>query len=152
LLGKNKSLYNPILFEFFFRSSSFRNYIVFKGVYHILSQEEQHVCTPFMKLIWNKVMSLKVSLFAWRIMNKRLSTKDYLVRRKVFCYDSLACPSACGKEKTINHLFFNVISSKVFDLRCCSGWKFCVSSRCCFMWFFVFVFWFVNLLILLIPF
>lgn len=102
-----------------------------KGVYHILIQEEHHVCTSFMKLIWNKATPLKVSLFAWRIMNERISTKDNLVRRKVFCYDSLACPSGCGKEKIINHLFLMWLLRKNLNFDVAVAWIFVCPLNYC---------------------
>jgi len=58
------------------------------------------------ELIWNKVMSLKVSLFAWKIINNRITTKDNLIRRGVTHSNSL-CVGGCGQEETINHLFMD---------------------------------------------
>jgi hypothetical protein len=42
---------------------------------------EQPIISFHSDIIWNIAGSLKVSFFAWRILNKRISTKDNL-----FCY------------------------------------------------------------------
>jgi len=42
---------------------------------------------------------LEVSLFASRIFNKRIPTKDNLIRREAVPSVSLLCLGGCGKEK-----------------------------------------------------
>jgi hypothetical protein len=54
---------------------------------------------------WNTIAPLKVSLFAWRLLNNRLPTKDNLIRRGMTHLDSILCTSGCGVAETSNHLF-----------------------------------------------
>jgi hypothetical protein len=56
-------------------------------------------------VIWNKIALLKVSLFAWRLLNNRLPTKDNLIRRGMTRLDSILCADGCWIAKTSNHLF-----------------------------------------------
>jgi hypothetical protein len=50
--------------------------------------------------------SLKVSLFAWRLLNNRLPIKDNLLRQGMTRLDSILCECGCGDTETSNHLFF----------------------------------------------
>lgn len=56
-------------------------------------------------ITWNKIVPLKVLLFASRIFTRRTPTKDNLIHRGVVPCDSLLCVGRCGKDETINHLF-----------------------------------------------
>lgn len=76
-----------------------------KGVYQSLTRGKQHKREPFTKIIWNKAVTLKVSLFSWKLLNKRIPTKDNLVHHVVINLDSLLCLGGCEKEETINQLF-----------------------------------------------
>jgi hypothetical protein len=46
-----------------------------------------------------------VSLFVWRLLNNRLSTKDNLIRREMTHLDSILCAGGCGVAETFKHLF-----------------------------------------------
>jgi len=48
---------------------------------------------------------LKVSIFAWRLLNKRLQTKDKLAQHGVLHQRSLLCSGGYGKEGPVNHVF-----------------------------------------------
>jgi hypothetical protein len=69
-------------------------------------------------VIWNKIAPLKVSLFAWRLLNNRLPTKDNLIRRRMTHLDSILCTSGCRVAETSNHLllgcnFFYILGYKI---------------------------------------
>jgi hypothetical protein len=60
--------------------------------------------------LWNntmifKVMSLKVSILAWRTNYKSISTKEKLIYRGVCPSDFVLCSGTCGTKETINHKF-----------------------------------------------
>nr|ABN08507.1 Myb, DNA-binding [Medicago truncatula] len=57
--------------------------------------------------IWHKPVPLKVSLFAWRLLRNRLSTKDNLVWRRVLQHDDNKCIGGCDVVETANHLFLS---------------------------------------------
>ena len=67
-------------------------------------------------------MPLKVSLLAWRTLNKRILTKDNLTRRGVISSNSMLCSRRCGREEYINHIFVECISLAAFGLQLCVGW------------------------------
>jgi len=56
--------------------------------------------------VWHKQVSLKVSIFAWRLLRNRLPTKDNLVRRQILHHDDTVCVTSCGSIETTDHLFF----------------------------------------------
>jgi len=55
--------------------------------------------------IWHKDAPLKVSLFAWRLIRNRFSTKDNLFRRGIIPLESQLCVSGCGNIESAKHLF-----------------------------------------------
>jgi len=57
--------------------------------------------------IWHKDVSLKVVVFAWRLLWDRLPTKDNLFRRGVIHFDSRLCVARCGIVETSYHLFLH---------------------------------------------
>ena len=56
-------------------------------------------------IIWNKLVSRKVSLFVWQLLDKRIPTKDSLSCRGIIQPGSLLFSSGCSNEESINHLF-----------------------------------------------
>ncbi|PNY13834.1 cysteine-rich receptor-like protein kinase [Trifolium pratense] len=73
-------------------------------VYHLLTHLVPIMMTAHKDVIWNKVAPLKVSLFAWRLLNNRLPSKDNLTRRGMHLEDSALCLGGCGVAETIDHL------------------------------------------------
>jgi len=57
-------------------------------------------------IIWNKIVSLKLSLFMRKTINKKIPTKDNLILQGVTPSDSL-CVRGCSQEESINHLFMD---------------------------------------------
>lgn len=52
-------------------------------------------------------MPLNVSIFAWRLLNKRIPIKDNYARHEILQPCLVLCLSGYGKEKWINHLFLD---------------------------------------------
>jgi hypothetical protein len=59
------------------------------GAYHLLTHIVPLAVAAHNGVIWNKIAPLKVSLFAWRLLNNRLPTKDNLFRRGMTHLDSI---------------------------------------------------------------
>jgi hypothetical protein len=76
-----------------------------KRVYKMLPDEEQHVHPPFTDIVWNKAVPLKISLFVWRLLNKRISRTINFVYRGVLHSRTLDYFRSCVKQETVNHLF-----------------------------------------------
>jgi hypothetical protein len=55
-------------------------------------------------IIWNKVIPLKVYLFAWRLLNNILPSKDNLICHGMHLEDSVLCLEGCGVVENIDHL------------------------------------------------
>jgi hypothetical protein len=53
-------------------------------------------------LSWNKLEPSKVSTFAWRFINDRLSTKFNLFMRGYLCNDFLLCSVGCSAIEDIH--------------------------------------------------
>jgi len=76
-----------------------------KGVYNLLTSNEQEPQAPFTDIVWNKTVSLEVSIFTWQFLNKRLPTTNNLARRCVLSQGSLSCSGVCSQQESANHLF-----------------------------------------------
>jgi hypothetical protein len=59
------------------------------------------------KFIWLKEVSLKVSIFAWRLMRNRVPTRGNLWRRHILATNEQGCTANCGNNEDMNHLFVN---------------------------------------------
>ncbi|XP_024626608.1 uncharacterized protein [Medicago truncatula] len=55
--------------------------------------------------VWNKLVPAKVSIFAWRLFQDRISTRANLVRQHVLQPTDNLCVGGCGSIETANHLF-----------------------------------------------
>lgn len=56
-------------------------------------------------ILWLKDVPLKVSLFAWRLLQNRIPTKDNLVRHQVIYVNDQPCTGRYGSTEDIDHLF-----------------------------------------------
>ncbi|XP_062028777.1 uncharacterized protein LOC133744735 [Rosa rugosa] len=57
------------------------------------------------KLIWHKALQPRKSLVAWKVLNKRILTDDWLVRRGIYlCSQCSICRS---QGESLHHLFFD---------------------------------------------
>lgn len=78
----------------------------------MLTSQETHSLTAVSNLIWHKdVSTLKVSIFALRLLCNRLPTKDNLVRRGILPNDSQLCEWV-GKQ--LNTCFYLAIYLVLF--------------------------------------
>jgi len=81
-----------------------------RGAYHSLVEDlaippsASSVVEPS---IWRKDVPLKVSIFAWRLLRNRLTTKDNLYRRRIIQEEAQLCISGCGKIEMTDHLFLH---------------------------------------------
>jgi hypothetical protein len=72
-------------------------------VVHIISSlGRNHTILLF---IWHTDVSLKVSLFAWRLLRK--SVKDNFFRQDIIPHDSQLCVSGCGNYESSNNLLLS---------------------------------------------
>jgi hypothetical protein len=57
-------------------------------------------------LTWNKVVLLKVLLFARHFLANRSPTRDDILKRDIMNFDSQNCTLGCGFNETPKHIFF----------------------------------------------
>jgi len=73
--------------------------------YHLLTTKDIPLADSTAELIWHNQVPLKVSVFVWRLLCDRFSTKSYLVNRGVISSEAGLCVSRCGLVETTQHLF-----------------------------------------------
>jgi len=67
-----------------------------RGVYKLLTGQEFHRFKAITNLIWHKQVPFKVSIFAWKVLQNRLPTKDNLVVCDIITHDAQLCVTGCG--------------------------------------------------------
>jgi hypothetical protein len=72
-----------------------------------LTSQEFVPLTVVEDFIWHKQVSLKVSIFAWRLLRDRLPTKANLVTRGIITKEANFCVSGCGAVESAQHLFLS---------------------------------------------
>ncbi|PNX94589.1 70 kDa peptidyl-prolyl isomerase [Trifolium pratense] len=75
-----------------------------RDAYHLLTCLVSINMAAHKDVIWNKVVLLKVTLFAWRMLNDRLPSKYNLICRSMHLENSALCLGGCGVDETIDHL------------------------------------------------
>ncbi|XP_039682874.1 uncharacterized protein [Medicago truncatula] len=78
-----------------------------RGVYDMLTSQEQPQLHSSMDLIWHKQVPLKVSILAWRLLRNGLPTKGNLANRGIISMERRLCVSGCGHDEDVNHLFLS---------------------------------------------
>jgi hypothetical protein len=78
-----------------------------RGVYDMLTSQEQPQLHSSMELIWHNQVPLKVSILAWRLLRDRLPTKGNLANRGIIPMEGRFCVSGCGHVEDVNHLFLS---------------------------------------------
>ena len=81
-----------------------RGYSV-RGVYAMLTNQENLQVLQNIELIWHKQVPLKVSNFAWRLLHDRLPTKSNLMSWGVIDTEACQCVSGCGQVEDARQLF-----------------------------------------------
>jgi len=66
-------------------------------------------------IMWSKLVSLKDSVFACKLLQNRLPTKDNLFRRGGLTFTYLACAGGCYTKERFIHLCFECL---VFGTTC----------------------------------
>ena len=77
------------------------------GAYHILTSPVDPPNVGLHDLVWHKQVLLKVSIFAWRMLRDRLTTKTNLVRRSFLTAADARCAVGCGHDESVSHLFLH---------------------------------------------
>ncbi|GAU17848.1 hypothetical protein TSUD_329740 [Trifolium subterraneum] len=94
-----------------------------KGAYQTLTRAEEEA-EPMLnstELVWNKVVPVKVSVFAWRFMENRIPTRDNLFKRGILYIDAQHCVLGCGFDETLSHLSLLVIRPIRCGAECFNG-------------------------------
>lgn len=73
-------------------------------MYLFLTSLQSQQASAVSNLVWHKNVPLKVLVFAWRLHQNRLLTKDNLARRNVIAADAGLCLAGCGDMESANHL------------------------------------------------
>jgi hypothetical protein len=104
---------------------SFSRYSI-NWLYHWLTHSIQADLMVCNDITWNKLEPIKSSLFVWRLLSDRLTTKDILLWRDIYkCDLGLRTGDA-------NHLFLSVIIMVPFDMIFILVRNFLYSSLQCF--------------------
>ena len=77
-----------------------------KGIYHYLTSVDAPPDRGLLDHVWHKQVSLKVSLFVWRLLRNPLLTNDNLVRWHIIIAEENTYVGGCGSLETANHLLF----------------------------------------------
>jgi hypothetical protein len=83
-----------------------RGYTV-RGAYDLLTIGVTPSMDTPLELVWHHQVPLKVSIFAWRLIQDRLPMKANLEMRGVIPLSTAYCVSRCGHVETAEHLFIN---------------------------------------------
>lgn len=78
-----------------------------RGAYEVLTATGNSITDSAVDLIWHHQVPLKVSIFAWRLMRDRLSTRSNLASRGILQLDTALCVTGCGSIETSDHLFLS---------------------------------------------
>lgn len=77
-----------------------------KAAYRFLMRENMVDDEARLQWVWNRYTPLKVSAFAWKMLQNRIPTKDNLIKRGVLTGDSITCAVCSHVEESVAHLFF----------------------------------------------
>lgn len=78
-----------------------------RGVYDLLTSQEQPHIHQNIELIWHKQVPLKVSVLAWRLLRDRLPTKANLTNRGILPMEARLCVTGCGHVEDVSHVFLS---------------------------------------------
>ena len=81
-----------------------KGYIV-RVVYQMFTTVEVMQQNEFHNLIRNKAVPLKVSVYAWRLLQKQLPTKDNFVKQGIIQQNANVCASGYDNDENTDHLF-----------------------------------------------
>jgi len=78
-----------------------------RGVYQILATQTLPSDDGVLDLVWHKQVPLKVSIFAWRLLQDRLPTKINLMRRGIIHHEAARCVAGCASDESADNLFLH---------------------------------------------
>lgn len=76
------------------------------GTYRFLTSAVEGVIESDINKVWHKLVSKKISLFGWCLLQDRIPTKSNLVRRHILQVNDNFCVGGCGVVETTDHLFY----------------------------------------------
>jgi len=76
-----------------------------RGVYQILTTQTSLSADALGDMVWHKQVPLKVSIFMWRLLQDRLTTKTNLMRRNILHQEVVRCVAGCEIDESMSHLF-----------------------------------------------
>ncbi|GAU35286.1 hypothetical protein TSUD_274880 [Trifolium subterraneum] len=80
---------------------------IFRGAYQLLTAQDVVLLDAATCLIWHYHVSLKVSIFAWRLLQDKLPTKANSITRGILPKADHLCVSGCGAVESAQHLFLS---------------------------------------------
>jgi len=78
-----------------------------RSAYQLLTTQDNSQVEGDDALVWHKHVSLKVSIFAWRLVKNRLPTRANLVHRGILLDAVAGCLLGCGDTERSQHLFIS---------------------------------------------
>ncbi|GKV05161.1 hypothetical protein SLEP1_g17203 [Rubroshorea leprosula] len=101
-----------------------------RSAYNIINQNQESRQDAQYKLIWDNKLPLKISAFAWKALQNRISTKDNLLKRGLIEDNTEAKCILCGeKVETSTHILFSCpISWKIWCL-CYDWWDIQIATQ-----------------------
>ncbi|MCH91003.1 70 kDa peptidyl-prolyl isomerase, partial [Trifolium medium] len=84
-----------------------KGYSVRGANYQLLTSQQHDPLDTVEDQIWHRQVSLKVSIFAWRLLRDRLPTKVNLAIRGIITPEAQSCVYGCGGVESAQHLFFS---------------------------------------------
>jgi hypothetical protein len=78
-----------------------------RGAYQLWTSQQPLILDAAEELIWHRRVPLKVSIFAWKLLQDKLSTKINLVTRSIITPTSYFCVSSYGGVESARHLFLS---------------------------------------------
>jgi len=83
--------------------------------------ENLHQEVPIPDTIWQRHISLKVSLFVWRLLHDKVPTKVHLFKRHIISFEDQLCVSGCDQIESADHLFLDCTLYGSLCLMCIAG-------------------------------
>lgn len=76
-----------------------------RGVYRLFTTSDEPVITNLDVDVWHKYIPSKIYVFAWRLLQNKLPTKNNMSRRNIIPSTELACSADCGISETDHQIF-----------------------------------------------
>ena len=78
-----------------------------KAIYHLLrgqAPREANSLVRRCRVVWKQRLPLKIRLFGWLLLRRRLMTR--VIRRRMVPRAIVSCPHCVGEDEDCSHLFF----------------------------------------------